>query len=190
MSMRINSMINQNQRNALYAFGMPSRVGTICNLEVISHLIVGEKDAAMLRSLATALWSVPDEEWKEDFYAIKIRKERIMTQLVLDYQAETGDIMTARPWKPLAKTMLMGKFATLDVVGTQTALMQLEYLTVEPMLKDVIRELLGDIENNDINDLTYEEALKAGEKRADFCFPDDNEVYAEITKEDANGKAQ
>lgn len=181
MSMRIYNVINQNQRNALYAFGMPSRVGTICNLEAVSNLIVDENDAAMLRSLATALWSVPDEDWKEDFHTIKIRKERIMMQLVLDYQAETDDILTARPWKTFAKTMILGKFATLDVVGTETSLLQLEYLTVEPMLKDVIRELLDDIENNDINGLPYEEALKDGEEHADFCFPDGNEIYEELT---------
>lgn len=55
---------------------------------------------------------------------------------------------------------------------------------MEPMLKDVIRELLDDIENNDINGLPYEEALKDGEEHADFCFPDDNEIYEELTEKE------
>lgn len=187
---RINNIITQNERNAIYAFGQPSRVGTICHLLLASELIEDEKDAAMLPALADMIMEVSDEGWKQDFYTIKHRKETIMNQMVLDWQEGTGDMETERPWKPVAKAMIMDKFGSADPTDTIIRLMLVEHLTVEPMIKDVIGELLDELCDKRKGGRNYKRLMKdAGEARP-YEIADDNEVYERIMKEGRYGKIQ
>jgi len=187
---RINNIITQDERNAIYVFGQPSRVGTICRLLLASELIEDEKDATMLTALADRLLEVSDEDWNQDFYTIKHRKEVIMNQMVLDWQEATGDMETARPWKPVAKAMIMSKFGSVDPTDTIIRLMLAEYVTIEPMIKDVLRELLDELCDERKGGRNYKALMKAAKEAHPYEIADDNEVYARIMKEGHYGKIQ
>jgi len=187
---RINNIITQDERNAIYVFGQPSRVGTICHLLLAGELIEDEKDAAMLPALADRLLEVSDEDWKQDFYTIKHRKETIMNRMVADWQEATGDIETARPWKSVAKAMIMDKFGSVDPVDTTIRLMLVEYLTVEPMIKEVIGEMLDELCDKRKGGRNYKALMKAAKEAHPYEITDDNEVYERIMREGHRGKIQ
>lgn len=187
---RINNIITQTERNAIYVFGQADRIGTICRLLLASELIEDEKDAAMLPALADRILEVSDEDWQQDFYTIKHRKETIMNQMVLDWQEATGDIMTARPWKPVAKAMIMGKFGSVDPTDTIIRLTLIQHLTTEPMIKDVIGELLDELCDKRRGGRNYAKLMKAAEEARPYEIADDNEVFARVVKEGYYGKIQ
>lgn len=136
----------------------------------------------MLPVLADRILEVLDEDWKQDFYTIKHHKETIMNRMVLDWQEATGDVETTRPWKPVAKAMIMGKFGSIASIDTIIRLMLAEYLTVEPMIKEVIGELLGELFDKRRGGRNYVKLMKDAEMALSYEIADDNEVYARIMK--------
>ena len=59
-----------------------------------------------------------DTEYQTLFYTVKYRKEQAMTRLMLDYQCVSGDLETARPWKPYRTAPMYGKTLPCTMQGS------------------------------------------------------------------------
>lgn len=180
----LNKPISQNDRNVIYVFGMPSRVGTASNLILVSYLVNEAMESFRLYGLSQTVLGMTDEDWQDTFHTIKYRKETILNHLVSEYQAETGDTTTARPWKSLAKKLILNKFCGIDQNGILRSLMVAEYAATEPMIKEAIHELIDEVKADNIDGLSYCDALEAGEELVDLHFMADDALYESIAEED------
>jgi len=86
--------------------------------------------------------------------------------------------------------MIMNKFGSIDPADTIIRLTLVEYLTVEPMIKEVIGELLDELCDKRKGGRNYARLMKDAETARPYEITDDNEVYARIMKEGRYGKIQ
>lgn len=68
-----------------------------------------------------------------------------MTRLMLDYQCVSGDMETARPWKPYAKHLILSAFGNENAMNTVRRLLMAEKVTVDPAIRQTVHELVSDI---------------------------------------------
>ena len=143
--MKLNEL-TQEQRNALCAFGQADQDATVANL-MIAGAAVKPEAAKVLTELADRLYHLPmsDTEYQTLFYTVKYRKEQAMTRLMLDYQCVSGDLETARPWKPYAKRLILSAFGNENAMNTVRRLLMAEKVTVDPAIRQTVHELVSDI---------------------------------------------
>ncbi len=141
--MKLNEL-TQEQRNALCAFGQADQDATIVNLMIAGAAAVKPEAA---KELADQLHRLPmsDTEYQTLFYTVKYRKEQAMTRLMLDYQCVSGDLETARPWKPYAKRLILSAFGNENAMNTVRRLLMAEKVTVDPAIRQTVHELVSDI---------------------------------------------
>ena len=84
----------------------------------------------------------------------------------------------------------MDKFGSVDPTDTIIRLMLAEHLTVEPMIKDIIGELLAELCDKRRGSRNYKRLMTAAEEARPYEIADDNEVYERIMKEGRYGKVQ
>lgn len=188
---RLSYYVTQDQRNAIYAFGQVNRLKTAETMRQLSELIPDFCLSVRIHGLADEIEAVTDEQWMQEFYTIRHRKETIMNYMVAIYQDATGDLWTPRPWKTLAMQQMIGTFGSEIPAETIARLKLVEKLTMEPMLKSAMKELIDTLKDVSRHaPETYGNILAVGRDSLQYRCCNDNEVYERIMKEGHYGKIQ
>ena len=57
----------------------------------------------------------------------------------------SGDLETARPWKPYAKHLILSAFGNENAMNTIRRLLMAEKVTVDPAIRQTVHELVSDV---------------------------------------------
>lgn len=146
MNFNINTL-TETQKNALFAFGEKSKVGTGCNLMIAASMCEGQVSGIILMCLADLVdtCGIKDEEYEQLLYHIRLETEENITNMELDYLGMTGKKPADLPWRSFARKKILAAFGSEYCGETVKRLSYVEHVTVHPALKKLVHDLREDI---------------------------------------------
>jgi hypothetical protein len=139
--------LTETQKNALFAFGEKDKTGTGCNLMIAASMCEGQLTGVILMSLADLIESVgiTDEEFEGLIYQIRLEAEEIIMNMEKDYQSMTGKKAGTLPWREFARKKILAAFGNDTCGTTAVRLNYIEYVTVDPDLKQIVHDMTSQI---------------------------------------------
>lgn len=151
MNLNINTL-TETQKNALFAFGEKSKVGTGCNLMIAASMCEGQVSGIILMCLADLIDTagITDEEYEQLLYRIRLETEENITNMEMDYLGMTGKKAGTLPWRGFARKKILAAFGSDSCGETVKRLSYVEHVTVQPELKKMVHDLKEEIANLNI----------------------------------------
>lgn len=142
-----NSTLTETQKNALFAFGEMDKTGTGVNLMIAASMCEGELTKAILMNLSDLVESVgiTDEEFEQLIYQIRLEAAENIMNAEKHYQAKAGEKSDAFSWRNLIRNKILATFGNERIGTTLINLSYVEYVTVDPDLKQIIHDLTSQI---------------------------------------------
>ena len=166
-----NSTLTETQKNALFAFGEMDKTGTGVNLMIAASMCEGELTNAILMNLSDLVESVgiTDEEFEPLIYQIRLEAAENIMNMEKHNQAKAGEKSDAFSWRDLARKKILATFGNERIGTTLIRLSYVEYVTVDPDLKQIIHDLAAQVAQMNVFHLEkYPELLAEARKNDDF----------------------
>ena len=163
--------LTETQKNALFAFGEKTKAGTGCNLMIAASMCEGELTKAILMNLSDLVESVgiTDEEFEQLIYQIRLEAAENIMNMEKHNQAKAGKKADTFSWRDLARKKILATFGNERIGTTLIRLSYVEYVTVDPDLKQIIHDLAAQVAQMNVFHLEkYPELLAEARKNDDF----------------------
>ena len=104
---------------------------------------------------------ITDEEFEQLIYRIRLETAEKIMNAEKHYQAKAGEKSDAFSWRDLARKKILATFGNESIGTTLIRLSYVEYVTVDPDLKQIIHDLTSRIATMHVfHPEKYQELLK------------------------------
>lgn len=159
--------LTETQKNALFAFGDTSTIGTGCNLIIAASMCEGELTGSILTSIVDLIETseITDGEFRQLMDQLRHETTERTIAMELQYQHMPGKLANHIYWRELVRMRILAAFGNEKCGITVTRLCYIEHVTVVPGLKQIIHGLIKEIAAmNAYHPETYQDMLKKARK--------------------------
>ena len=108
---------------------------------------------------------ITDEEFEQLIYQIRLETEENIISMEKHYQEMTGKRSADRSWRDFARKKIIAAFGNKSCGNTVLRLNYVEYVTVDPDLKQIVHELCSQVATmNVFRPEDYQELLTEARK--------------------------
>jgi len=139
--------LTETQKEALFAFGTDSKVGTCCNLIVASSNCEGQLTGLILMTLATLIEQsgLTEEEFAQIFADVQYEISDNVYSMEQAYEKNLGKKAGDLPWRSFARKKMLAAFGSETCGETVRRLDYIEHVTADPDLKQLVHELRAQV---------------------------------------------
>ena len=159
--------LTETQKNALFAFGDTSTIGTGCNLIIAASMCEGKLTGSVLTSIVDLIETsgITEEEFRPLMDQLRHDTTERTIAMELQYQHMHGKLANQIYWREIARMRILAAFGNENFGITVTRLCYIEHVTVTPGLKQIIHDLVKEIAAmNAYRPKTYQDMLKKARK--------------------------